>query len=280
MTKKTLTTETRASITRTQANTKTSKIQSVKKHSNLISYDPAWHKINLSPSTPKARSLVKALPPDTTVLSLRETDQLLRALNEGWYQADGSLWRCQARVQNSLQPPQKETQLLKININGANCSLEAEIPLALRESIEKMIKPFQLEELPLPVALGVMSLKLQPFLNQLLLAPANIINYNFDTKKSSVKQKNLKQETNLCIKVEALPIDSEGAKDNSREAFNFQIYLSHHDAKPLRSALRQIRKTRQYPPNLHATWNFYAEETTISIQEFRALEQGDVLILN
>ncbi len=275
MTKKTLTTETRASITRTQANTKTSKTRSAKKHSDLISYDTAWHKINLSPSTAKAGSLVKALPPDTTVLSLRETDQLLRALNEGWYQADGSLWRCQARVQNSLQPPQKETQLLKININGANCLLEAFLPLVLRETIEKMTEPFQLEELPLSVALGALSLKLQPFLNQLLLAPAGIISYNFDTKKSSVKQK-----TNLCIKVEALPIDNEGAKDNSREAFNFQIYLSHHDAKPLRSALRQIRKTRQYPPNLHATWNFYAEETTISIQEFRALEQGDVLILN
>ena len=97
------------------------------------------------------------------------------------------------------------------------------------------------------------------------------------------------QQCDLAIDITALPVEDEKQKlqelqpkqqqNNSRMPFEFRLHLACANALELCAILQPTRSLRHYPPNLHINWNFYTTSTTISLQELRDLEEGDVLLL-
>lgn len=269
--------------------------------SDSSSYDKSWRKMELAPAK------------NTTHENLLAADQIVRTLNGSYYRVAENLWKCQAKAiikktqehkleaKENLKQTETQQHYIVLTLGGANYLLETTLPLELRQSIEKMTEPFQMEEIPHSIALAIISLKLNPLLQEVLALNANVKDYYFATNKSAAKSQTKYQnkyhgknkakwlqELDLSIEVKALPLANEeleeaGSREQSGKQpikpFEFRLHLACANAKKLCNALQPVRKVRQYPPNLHVAWNFYTTPTTISLKELRALEEGDVLLL-
>ena len=270
--------------------------------SDSSSYDKSWRKMELAPAK------------NTTHENLLAADRIVRTLNGSYYRVAENLWQCQAKAiikktqehkletKENLKQTETQQHYIVLTLGGANYLLETTLPLELRQSIEKMTEPFQLEEIPHSIALAIISLKLKPLLQEVLALNANVKDYSFATNKLATNKSAAKsqakpygknkakwlQELDLSIEVKALPLANEeleevGSREQSDKQpikpFEFRLHLACANAKNLCTALQPVRKVRQYPPNLHVAWNFYTTPTTISLKELRALEEGDVLLL-
>ena len=249
----------------------------VNKKASVVADGRAWQKLS---SPPLARAL-----------AAEEVSRLLALLNGAEVVAAGRSWRCRARQLFSATqaqepvPPQGRWSLL-LSLGGRPCLCRTELPSAFRETLEAMSEPCRLEELPASVALGLLSLALSPLLQELFVAPCRLVEHGVGVgKKVCAKEE-------VALDITLLPVAQRKKKEKeetgeaeegeiSRDpaAMRLQVFLAASDLEAVSHALRVARRRRRYPPNLHTTWQLDGGGTSLSLEEFRALKEGDVLLL-
>ncbi len=242
---------------------------SVNKEASVVADGRAWQK--------------RSSPPLARALAAEEVSRLLALLNGAEVVAAGRSWRCRARqIFSATQaqepvPPQGRWSLL-LSLGGRPCLCRTELPSAFRETLEVMSEPCRLEELPASVALGLLSLALSPVLQELFVTPCRLVEHGVGVGKKVCA----KEEVALSITLSPVAQREEEEEEVSRDpvAMRLQVFVAASDLEAVSHALRVARRRRSYPPNLHTTWQLDGGGTSLSLEEFRALKEGDVLLLS
>ena len=244
----------------------------------------------------------RSLPPLARANAAEEVSRLLALLNGAELElaTTGGAWRCRARQiffpeKNATKNVAKNTNetlanigervpsqgrwSLLLSLGDTPCLCRLDLPANLRAALETMSAPYKLEELPSSVALGLLSLALSPLLREIFLVPCRLVEHGVGVEKKTCAGKE------VAFLIEALPIKQEGTDEGTDEdarhaSLQLQVFLATRDLAAFARSLRIARQSRSYPPNLHTTWQLDGGETSLSLEEFRALKEGDVLLLS
>ena len=233
-----------------------------------------------------------------------EVSRLLALANGAEVTIAGRSWRCRAQqllpaaqstaknttnssvksVANSDERTHAQYRWsLLLSLGGVSCLCRTELPSSVRAELETMSEPYRLEELPASVALGLLSLALSPVLQELFLVECRLVEHNLVGRGLGVEKKTCAKDE-VAFRIEATPVTQEGAEDPSCAPVFLQVFLAASDleafGRAFGRALRVKRLRRRYPPNLYTTWKLDGGATSISVEEFRALREGDVLLLS
>ena len=252
------------------------KTSSLNESSKVVAAARAWQKL--------------PLPKFSSAPAAAEVSRLLALLNGAEVVAAGRVWRCRARQLFSVAKDQEDVPAagwwLLFSLGGTPLLCRTELPSGFRGGLESMSKPYRLEELPASVALGLLSLALSPLLQELFAAKCRLVEHNIGgAKKAAVKEE-------IVLRIDALPVTQKDKNESSEESLEESSEESllepvrlhcHLAASALDVVVRSLRvkqRTRSYPPNLYTTWQCDVGETSLSVEEFRALKEGDVLLLS
>ena len=244
----------------------------------------------------------RRLPPLARANAAEEVSHLLALLNGAELElaTTGGAWRCRARqiffpeknatknVAKNIAKNTNETLAnigervpsqgrwsLLLSLGDTPCLCRLDLPANLRASLETMSAPYKLEELPSSVALGLLSLALSPLLREIFLGAHRLVEHGIGVEKK------LCSKEEVAFLIEALPIKQGGTDEGAEEdSLQLQVFLATRDLAAFARSLRIARQSRSYPPNLHTTWQLDGGETSLSLEEFRALKEGDVLLLS
>ena len=238
----------------------------------------------------------RPVPPLPQAVAAEEVTHLLALVNGAELVAANRSWhfrarqllpaakhREQKREQKRDSVPFQGRWSLLLSLGGVECLCRAELPSGVRAELEALSEPWRLEELPASVVAGLLSLALSPVLQELLLVPCRVLEHSIGVEEKVCA----KHE--LAFLVEVLPVaptssdENEGAEEGEEElgtSWHLQIFLARRDLAAVGRALRVRRWSRHYPPNLHTTWQLEGGSTGLSLEEFRALREGDVLLLS
>ena len=241
----------------------------------------------------------RRLPPLARANAAEEVSRLLALLNGAELElatTTGGAWRCRAR--QIFFPEKKATKnvskhtnetlanigervpsqgrwSLLLSLGDTPCLCRLDLPANLRASLETMSAPYKLEELPSSVVLGLLSLALSPLLREIFFGAHRLVEHGIGVEKK------LCTKEEVAFLIEALPIKQEGTEEDAGHAsLQLQVFLATRDLAAFARSLRITRQSRSYPPNLHTTWQLDGGETSLSLEEFRALKEGDVLLLS
>ncbi len=244
----------------------------------------------------------RASAPLATPLAAEEVSRLLALLNGAEVTAAGGAWRCHAQqllardedkdenkdenkdeAKDEKGVPAQGRWSLLFSLGGLPCLCRLELPSGFREKLEVMSKPWRLEELPASVALGLLSLALSSLLREIFTVPCRLVEHEL-IEHGLIKQgrgvEKVCSPQEVAFSVEVLPVTQEGMRDPLRVPLRLRCFLAARDLEAVGRVLRVRRFWRKYPPNLHTTWRLEAGGTSLGLEEFRALQEGDVLLLS
>ena len=220
----------------------------------------------------------RTLPPFAMAVAAEEVSRLLVLLNGAEVTAEGMTWRCRAR--QILSTPNEEERAfvqgrwsLLFSLGGVLCLCRLELPTSVREKLESMSAPYRLEELPRSVVLGLLSLALSDLLREIFLVPCRLVEHEI------VAARKVCDREEVALELEIFP-NARGEEEASRELVCLQIFLAARDLGIVGRGLRVGGFRREYPSGLCTDWRMEAGGTSVSVEEFRALREGDVLLLS
>ncbi len=244
-----------------ETNSKTAFEPVVKRVGKVVADGRAWQK--------------RPLPPFAMAVAAEEVSRLLVLLNGAEVTAEGMTWRCRAR--QILSTPNREELAfvqgrwsLLFSLGGVLCLCRLELPPSVREKLESMSAPYRLEELPRSVVLGLLSLALSDLLREIFLVPCRLVEHEI------VAARKVCGKEEVALELEIFP----NARGEGEASYSLQIFLAARDLGIVGRGLRVGGFRREYPFGLLTDWRMEAEGTSVSVEEFRALREGDVLLLS
>ena len=245
-----------------ETNSKTAFEPVVKRVGKVVADGRAWQK--------------RPLPPFAVAVAAEEVSRLLVLLNGAEVTAEGMTWRCRAR-QILSTPNEEERALVQgrwsllFSLGGVLCLCRLELPPSVREKLESMSAPYRLEELPRSVVLGLLSLALSDLLREIFLVPCRLVEHEI------VAARKVCGKDEVALELEIFP-NARGEKEEA--SYSLQIFLAARDLGIVGRGLRVGGFRREYPSGLCTDWRMEAGGTSVSVEEFRALREGDVLLLS
>ena len=226
------------------------------------------------------------LPRFSTAIAAAEVSRLLVLLNGAEVGAAGKTWRCRARQILSMSKSNNKEERalvqgswsLLFSLGGILCLCRLELPSSVREKMESMSAPCRLEELPSSVVLGLLSLALSDLLQEIFLVPCRLVEHDIAAARKVCGKEEVALELEVFPKAQGEV--EEASHDLIHSVMHLQIFLAASDLGAMAGVLRVGGWRREYPLRLHVDWRMEAGGTSVSVEEFRALREGDVLLLS